>query len=92
MNKANNKVKLTALPCWYATEKNTYFTKLGIGKLKLSKLKPNMYSHLSNKRDVTLTDFGKFHPAQNKNPPCTFIDFITDLSIFLQNFQYSYRT
>ena len=29
------------------------------------------YSHLSNKRDVTLTDFGKFHPAQNKNPPCT---------------------
>ena len=50
------------------------------------------YSHLSNKRDATLTDFGKFHPAQNKNPPCTFIDFITDLSIFLQNFQYSYRT
>ena len=43
------------------------------------------YSHLSNKRDVTLTDFGKFHPAQNKNPPCTFIDFITKLSIFLQN-------
>ena len=36
-----------------------------------------IYSHLSNKRDVTLTDFGKFHPAQNKNPPCTFIDFIT---------------
>ena len=34
------------------------------------------YSHLSNKRDVTLTDFGKFHPAQNKNPPCRFIDFI----------------
>ena len=33
-----------------------------------------MYSHLSNKRDVTLTDFGKFHLAQNKNPPCTFID------------------
>ena len=33
------------------------------------------YSHLSNKRDVTLTDFGKFHPAQNKNPPCTFINF-----------------
>ena len=24
-----------------------------------------MYSHLSNKRDVRLTDFGKFHPAQN---------------------------
>ena len=37
------------------------------------------YSHLSNKRDVTLTDFGKFHHAQNKNPPCTFIDFITEL-------------
>ena len=49
------------------------------------------YSHLSNKRDVTLTDFRKFHPARNKNPPCTFIDFITKLSIFLQNLQYSYR-
>ena len=33
------------------------------------------YSHLSNKRDVTLTDFGKFHPAH--------------LLISLQNFQYS---
>ena len=31
------------------------------------------------------TDFGKFHPAQNKNPPCTFIDFITKLSLFLKN-------
>jgi hypothetical protein len=51
-----------------------------------------IYSHLSYKRDVTLTDFGKVHPTQNKNPPCTFIDYITDLSIFLQNFQYSYRT
>ena len=43
------------------------------------------YSHLSNIRDDTLTDFGKFHPAQNKNSPCTFIDLITKLSIFLQN-------
>ena len=43
-----------------------------------------IYSHLSNKRDITLTDFGKFQPAQNKNPPCTFIDFITDISIFLE--------
>ena len=50
------------------------------------------YSHLSNIRDDTLTDFGKFHPAQNKNSPCTFTDFITELfnilteiSIFLQN-------
>ena len=43
------------------------------------------YSHLSNKRDVTLTDFEKFHPTQNKNTPCTFIDFIAKLSIFLQN-------
>ena len=34
------------------------------------------YSHLSNKRDVTLTDFEKFHPPQNKNPPYTFIDFL----------------
>ena len=39
------------------------------------------YSHLSNKRDVTLTNFGKFHPTQNKNPPCMFIAFITKLSI-----------
>ena len=52
----------------------------GGGALSIGK-----YSHLSIKRDVTLTDFGKFHPAQNKNPPCTFIDFITKLSIFLQN-------
>ena len=40
-----------------------------------------IYSHLSNRCDVTLTDFGKFHPTQNKNPPCTFIDFITKLSV-----------
>ena len=50
------------------------------------------YSHLSNKRDVMLTDFGKFHPAQNKNPPCMFIDFITDLSIFLQNLMMIFLT
>ena len=31
--------------------------------------KKSLYSRLSNKHDVTLTDFGKFHPAQNKNPP-----------------------
>ena len=35
-----------------------------------------MYSHLSNKRDVTLTDFEKFHHTQNKNPPYTLIDFL----------------
>ena len=35
-----------------------------------------IYSHLSNKRDVTLTDFEKFHPTQLKNPPYTFIDFL----------------
>ena len=29
----------------------------------------SLYSHLSDKRDVMLADFGKFHPAQNKNPP-----------------------
>ena len=39
------------------------------------------YSHLSNKGDVMLTDFGKFHPAQKRNPPCTFF-------ISLQNFLY----
>ena len=26
------------------------------------------YSHLSNKREVTLTDFEKFHPPQKKSP------------------------
>ena len=45
----------------------------------------SVYSRFSNKCDVTLTDFGKFHPTQNKNPPCMFIDFITKLPIFLQN-------
>ena len=34
------------------------------------------YSHLSNKRDVKLTDFEKFHPTQIKNPTYTFIDFL----------------
>ena len=38
--------------------------------------RPLAYSHLSNKRDVTLTDFEKFHPTQNKNPPYMFIDFL----------------
>ena len=33
------------------------------------------YSHLSNKREVTLTDFEKFHLPQ-KNPPSMFIDFV----------------
>ena len=61
-------------------------------KVAINFIKPSMYSHLSNKRDVTLTDFGKFHPAQNKSPPCTFIDFFTELSIFLQKFQHSCRT
>ena len=41
-----------------------------------------IYSHLSNKREVTLTDFEKFHPPQ-KNHPSTFIDFITKLSNIL---------
>ena len=33
------------------------------------------YSHLSNKREVTLTDFEKFHPPKKKSPS-TFIDFL----------------
>ena len=36
----------------------------------------SMYSHLSNKRDVTLTDFEKFHPTQIKNPSYTLIDLL----------------
>ena len=35
-----------------------------------------IYSHLSNKRDVMLTNFEVFHPAQIKNPPYTFMDFL----------------
>ena len=31
------------------------------------------YSHLSNKREVTLTNFEKFPPPQKKNLPSTFI-------------------
>ena len=34
-----------------------------------------VYSHLPNKREVTLTDFEKFHPHK-KNPPSMFIDFL----------------
>jgi hypothetical protein len=41
-----------------------------------------MYCHLSNKREVTLTDFEKFHRPQKKNP-AAFIDFITKLSDIL---------
>ena len=42
------------------------------------------YSHLSKKRNVKLTDFGKFHPAQNNNLPCTFIDFIKTFNILTE--------
>ena len=28
----------------------------------------SQYSHLSNKREITLTDFEKFHPPQKKSP------------------------
>jgi nucleoid DNA-binding protein len=31
----------------------------------------HIYSHLSNKREVTLTDFEKFHSRQKKNPRST---------------------
>ena len=34
------------------------------------------YSHLSNKPEVTLTNFEKFFPPLNKNPPSMFIDFL----------------
>ena len=33
------------------------------------------YSYLSNKREVTLNDFEKFHPPQ-KNPPSMSTDFL----------------
>ena len=35
---------------------------------------PNLISLI--KVGPTLTDFQKFHPPQNKNPPSTFIDFL----------------
>ena len=36
--------------------------------------KTSKYSHLSNKRKVTITDFKKFHPPQKKiHPPCLLI-------------------
>ena len=48
------------------------------------------YTHLSNKREVMLTDFGKFHPPQ-KNPPSIFIDFTTKLSDILnENFSHGH--
>ena len=52
-------------------------------------LDKSYYSHLSNKRDVTLTDFGKFHSAQNKNPPARLLISLQNLQYFLQNFQFS---
>ena len=36
-----------------------------------------LYTHLSNRREVTLTEFEKFHPPQKKIPPSSFINFIT---------------
>ena len=41
------------------------------------------YSHLSNKREVTLTDFEKFHPPQ-KNPPPRLLISLQNFLIFLQ--------
>jgi len=44
-----------------------------------------MYSHLSNKREVTLIDFEKFHPTQKKIPPPRLLISLQNFPIFLQN-------
>ena len=43
------------------------------------------YSHLSNKHEVTLTDFEKFRPPQNKIPPPRLLISLQNYPIFLQN-------
>ena len=54
------------------------------------------YSHLSNKREVTLTNFEKFHPPQKKIPPpqnCFFLNYTKTVILYvtlfnkLENFQ-----
>ena len=40
----------------------------------------NPYSHLSNKRGAHAYRFWKIPPSTKKNPPSTFIDFITKVS------------
>ena len=40
----------------------------------------NIYSHLSNKRGVHAYLFWKIPPSTKKNPPSTFIDFISKVS------------
>ena len=40
----------------------------------------NTYSPLSNKRGVHDYQFGKIPPSTKRNPPSTFIDFITKVS------------
>ena len=47
-------------------------------------LHEHMYSHLSNKREVTLADLEKFHPPQ-KNPPPRLLISLQNFPIFLQN-------
>ena len=42
------------------------------------------YSHLSNKREVTLTDFEKFHPPQKRIPPPHLLISMQNFPIFLK--------
>ena len=51
-----------SLICPYFTK----FSKSFIEESHFEFLKRCAYSHLSNKREVTLTDFEKFHPPQKK--------------------------
>ena len=53
-----------------------FVTQLQIWKTSI-KTRCFTYSHLSNEHDVTLTDLGKFHPAQNKNAPCSWFHYKT---------------
>ena len=41
--------------------------------------------------EPTLTDFEKFHPPQNKNPPSTFIDFLDFSTLHSSFIRFMYK-
>ena len=53
-----------------------------------------LYSHLSNKRGAHAYQFWKIPPSSKKNPPSSFIDFITKVSDIIaepdDNFSHDY--
>ena len=50
------------------------------------------YSHLSNKCEVMLTDFGQFNPPQKKVPPPPLLISLQNFPIFLQNLMMIFLT